>query len=1696
MLQKRLIAALITAFWLTSGCLPSLAATSVSGTVNCTAGSNCALTGGTLTWNAGTGTFTLTDTLTLNSGSILNIIGASGNGGNFTLTIPNGGSFTSSSGSLLNLSGTSGNGNGGNFLTTLLGTGTLSINGTIRSNGIGTGRGGTITLNGTTINMTSGALVEALGGTGSGGGLGGVIDINQSGSGVFTVPSGVTLQTNGLTSATQNLITIDALNDVAIGGTVNANGLSGSSGGKIVLTAKNGQTRIQNTGRMNATGNGAGTGGTIEFNAYVSGRNSDVDNCSNNSCSGGGDVETWLFHNSSIMNVAGGSGNNGTYKFGRSTAGDINFTMGKITATMLRGSGRVEIGNDANTVNTTVSNFVPGTDFNNTNPTIALYATTNITGTSGNDWNGVEAHNTNGTIALTNTTTNMSVSSLTGNGTANLISAANGGITLNGSTFNGTTNIQTNGTINGSGNATTGTINFMGQNGAGNKSGAITFTNGASTTIGRMEASSAAITTTGASSDITLSNANITNGTTLTATGNIDASAATNNFGTSVGGSGVNVNLRDNAGTLTVSGLTATGTTTLTGPGGISLTNLTSNGAATLTSTGTNITGSTGNTFKSTATLTTGSNTNGNINVTGDFQGNTSLNANQIDVTDNAGDLTVTSYTSGANASTLKTTGAGGNVVATINDLNPSGAGKLTITSANNATVTGSGWNDATDTLVVNTTSGDIALNSFTANSITGRTTAQAGPSAGVWIGTTGNGDVTLTNMTVNGTADIAAGNNTISGTGNTFKGATVLNAGTGTINVTASDFQSTTLNSITAGTATISDNAGGLTITSGTVTGAASLTAGGATTPDLTVSNFTDTGGTTTLTAGRNITATNTDNFGTVAISAPSGNVNITDSTGGMTVSSMTGSAAGTNVLTALSNGTLTVNNANAGGTTTLQSRGNITGSGNTLSGAININGDAGAADRAGSINFSNNGATNINRVVANDATLTAATGSSNLTVANADISNGATLNATGNVIASSTTNDFGTGVGGTAVNIDLYDKNGTLNINGITASGNLTATGPAGGNIDVKNSTITGTTNVTTNGGGNITGSGNTFRSTANISTGGVASGSVTLSADYQGNTNVTARQADITNTTGNLTVASWNTGNATSTINSTAAGSNVDVTVNSVSNGGKVTITADKNITLTGSGFTNSGATLVANSNSAGNILVQNITQTGALGITGGTAAQAGPSTGIWMGTNGGTMTLLNDTQNGNVNLTTNNAAITLGTSAKPIAVTGTTAFSAGTADVLGYGTYTGAVSGSGGRIFLEASSGSLNSGGLTASNATGWNGASDQSLYLLADNGNITGNGFTTSGAANVVLWAGASGGTGYINVTGINSGQNLSMFATGNNAGTAINASGSVAGNITATGLTAANATTAANGGINFTATSGNLKSALIWADGGGKTINLTTNSGSILQDLNAATNPFVSTSTGVASGKTVWGTGPINLTANGGYIDTGVMALTASGTGGNVTAKASSWDPSGVSINLRGRADGTTTATNTTGGNTIGHVYLGTSIGASQTNLDDSPTTVYDAMGNTTIKAAGNVKLYGGFFGALDVTGATVTGVADKGNLNFTQIVTSAGAGTNAINLTALQGKMTGGNLSTVAGANIFLQAGSSMPRDKMANITLTSVNSGGNIDVIVAGSSNGLNTGSSVNITGSKAGTSSAKDLNNATPLGTVVIP
>lgn len=430
-----------------------------------------------------------------------------------------------------------------------------------------------------------------------------------------------------------------------------------------------------------------------------------------------------------------------------------------------------------------------------------------------------------------------------------------------------------------------------------------------------------------------------------------------------------------------------------------------------------------------------------------------------------------------------------------------------------------------------------------------------------------------------------------------------------------------------------------------------------------------------------------------------------------------------------------------------------------------------------------------------------------------------------------------------------------------------------------------------------------------------------------------------------------------------------------------------------------------------------------------------------------------------------------------------------------DVSLVGEFGGTVTGSGARTYINATSGDITSAGLTASSSVGWNGADDESMVMVADNGDILGSGYITTGAANMRLQAGTAASQNVnsdINVSNVTSIQHASFHATGDSSGVGtgdsirIGGTSRVAGHTTATGISVTDNFSATEGNIDIGYTAGNLTTAMVWSD---KYVTLSTTGlhGDILQDVDVYGSDY-------NNEKTVYSnTGDINLTANGGaysYISTGAVTM-----GGDITARASGdivGNGNGASVKLVGYAQENTTVTNEVGGATTGQVVLGTAIN----DPDDlTGNTYYDSLGDLDVDATHDFFYYGFVNGDVTASARKVWMQLDKGGLNINGITASATTGDTIYAKTYL-GSIVGNAMTTAGSANVVLEAGSQFPRDNMSHIDITGVNIGGDFTATVTGDSNGNTTGNSVIITGSIGGETEVKHLTDDVYLGTVSTP
>lgn len=395
------------------------------------------------------------------------------------------------------------------------------------------------------------------------------------------------------------------------------------------------------------------------------------------------------------------------------------------------------------------------------------------------------------------------------------------------------------------------------------------------------------------------------------------------------------------------------------------------------------------------------------------------------------------------------------------------------------------------------------------------------------------------------------------------------------------------------------------------------------------------------------------------------------------------------------------------------------------------------------------------------------------------------------------------------------------------------------------------------------------------------------------------------------------------------------------------------------------------------------------------------------------------------------------------------------------------------------------------GLRANGSAGWNGAADETMIVNSTGGGIYGSGFVTTGAGNTRLQAGNSsniGGTRVVQVNNVQASGDLGIYATGTSGGISIGIAGtsSIAGDLTATGINGSNFFSGTSGDITIETTSGDINTAMIW---GGDDITLNANNGSIIQ--NAAKY-----GAGYNNNKTIYAGNDITLIANGGagsYINAGLVTLNRTGA---VVAQASGQNGGGRSVQLNGTAWGDLSASGIGGGATTGDVWLGSTLGADTTDLNDTDF-VLDVLGNTYVNSGGDVHLYGGFgaTGSATIYGQSLDANIDKWDFSINDINISGAGG---INIKTHRGSILGNAVRTTHGAaSVVLEAGVDPIRDKTVHVDLNSLNTNGNLTIEVTGSTTGGAGGSSVDITaGSVGGATTVTDEAGGATVGTVNTP
>ncbi len=899
--------------------------------------------------------------------------------------------------------------------------------------------------------------------------------------------------------------------------------------------------------------------------------------------------------------------------------------------------------------------------------------------------------------------------------------------------------------------------------------------------------------------------------------------------------------------------------------------------------------------------------------------------------------------------------GANGDIIFAAGANLSSGTGNITLT-IDPATAGNFAPGSITTVRNLTTTTGNIVFNSPNTVSLSGTVNAGSG-TVTINTNTNGGGQRFMMNAgssitTTNATAGAVAINVNTAGGGTgiaALRDITTGNGGTLTVatntggNATGGDITQTAGTLLNVGTGTIN-------LSTSTAAGRNIGTAG---TPILT------TAGTISATGGGAGIFIQETNGATIssATTAANGNIQVTTTTGDLTVGgNVTAGGTGNVTLTATS-GDL------------LRTAGTVTGNLLTLT-AGGANGDIGTVAQpiqttATNLAFTGAGTGNVFITESNGATLNASsTGTGNITV----------TNTTGNLTVGGNVTTGGTGT----VALTNSAANAVLTINGGT-----TVTGPGGVTYTSGNMTLTGATNA----GANIaTLQPNTAGQLVNL--GG---------ADAAGTLGLTDAELD-TVTAGILRAGRANSGN----MSISAALTPAATTTLSLISGGTITQTAA--ITETNLGITSVGAVTLNNAGNTVNTLAANITGAGnGISYTGLTSAAATPLTigsvdgingiaaagnvavttntartltvaqpvtttnnGTVTLTNAGTLTLNADisadgavvqngagtvTTTGTRAITTTNDAVSI---LQPVTLSGDFTINSGTgpitfsstvngaqsltANSTGTTTFAGAVGNTTALTSLTTNAGgttALNGGTVTTTGNQTYNDAVTLGLdtTLTAGAGNLT-FGNTVNGAQS--LTANSTGTTTFAGAVGNTTA--LTSLTTNAGGTTALNG-----GTVTTTGAQTYNDAVLLSADTTLTAGAGNLTF--------GSTLNSTVSNTFALTANSTGTTTFggavggtdaLSTLTTNAGGTTALNGGPVTTTGAQTYND----AVTL-GAGTTLTSTASG------NITLGSTVDGAQSlAVNTAGATTFGGIVGGTTPLASVTT--DQPGTVTVASATTT----------------------------------------------------------------------------------------------------------------------------------------------
>jgi len=892
-----------------------------------------------------------------------------GNGGYLVIN-SSGGINLGSTGSL-NANAAILGGNGG-FIT--LNGSTLTINGLITTNGLGSGRGGVINLIGNTIDIGSVAVLSARSGSSSS--YGGKIDID--GSGLVTVANGATLATSGLSNGTSNLIEISGAG-VNLDGLVNATGVGSGDGGTVTIIATTSGTFIGNTSQVLAYSSN-GNGGSVNLDGNVTVEGSVQAHSGANGKTGGvititgSNTESLTVQNGGILYVNGrtgtatSTGNAGTIDV---DTGSVNLANGYVkaeggwngghagTIDIRSTNGNITVGNGmqvlatGDTAGTVLLSATGGNVNINSGGAVKSQGDTSSTLTlSGNAITvaglleaGGWQDNNGGTLNITSNTTDVTISSggvVSSRGGS--LAATNGGdvninasrdIILSGATSGSDNNRPNDAHIRVYGNAFGGTLG---------QGGVITLTAGDDFLANEYVTVNANGTSVPSGSTFTKSVINITAANTATIDGIYQAGGRLNSNG---GGGLINITAGNNITIDATSALKASVSDVLVGATG-------DGGRIDITSTNGNIGISGGSTV-------IGGVTRGLM----DFSSGTTGDGGQLNITANNGIITLAGVnlngsggsnggvinllaSSNINIDALSSLITSGIATATKNRIIMQGnsvsmLGSLTATSSaggggyvqivnNGAAITGS---PAAGINVNGSTQGGTIY--LTGTSVDTAGNYNYGDAHVVLEGTTGNVivDQTLTARELT----LKANGSTVSANAD-FSNVGMINASGNVISITGSSGNMAIGNMTSTGNTTLLASNGSMTLGSGkTLTssgGALSMTTGAGSNGNITNSGAALSGASgITLSADGNLTGTSGSYSGTITATAD--NISLTASSGNMSGGNMSAQsiALTTNSgdYTQISGTTLTSKNGNDGGSVSINANGSISfaGSGGT---------------------------------------------------------------------------------------------------------------------------------------------------------------------------------------------------------------------------------------------------------------------------------------------------------------------------------------------------------------------------------------------------------------------------------------------------------------------------------------------------------------------------------------------------------------------------------------------------------------------------------------------------------------------------------------------------------------------------------------------------------------------------------------------